>query len=237
MQPSNSLRALAAVAFRDSVPVMMGYLPLGFVFGFLFAQAGAEAWMALVCSSIVYGGASQYMMVPMVAAGASVPAIAFATLVINLRHIFYGVSLLQKVPSKGWARWYIALTLTDETYSLLSIMPVGTPLPRMIFVCFFNHLWWILGSFAGALAGANITIGLTGLDFVLTSLFAVLTAEQWRNRKTALSVWAALVGYALARWAVPENALAVSIGFCAVAGLVWGASRKSKTNGAVIGEN
>ena len=237
MQPSNSLRALAAVAFRDSVPVMMGYLPLGFVFGFLFAQAGAEAWMALVCSSIVYGGASQYMMVPMVAAGASVPAIAFATLVINLRHIFYGVSLLQKVPSKGWARWYIALTLTDETYSLLSIMPVGTPLPRMIFVCFFNHLWWILGGFSGALAGANITIGLTGLDFVLTSLFAVLTAEQWRNRKTALSVWAALVGYALARWAVPENALAVSIGFCAVAGLVWGASRKSKTNGAVIGEN
>lgn len=237
MQPSNSLRALAAVAFRDSVPVMMGYLPLGFVFGFLFAQAGAEAWMALVCSSIVYGGASQYMMVPMVAAGASVPAIAFATLVINLRHIFYGVSRLQKVPSKGWARWYIALTLTDETYSLLSIMPVGTPLPRMIFVCFFNHLWWILGGFAGALAGANITIGLTGLDFVLTSLFAVLTAEQWRNRKTALSVWAALVGYALARWAVPENALAVSIGFCAVAGLVWGASRKSKTNGAVIGEN
>ena len=107
MKFNSGLRDSALTAFRDSIPVMMGYLPLGFVFGFLFAQAGAAAWMAPICSIIVYGGASQYMMVPMVAAGASVPAIAFATLVINLRHIFYGVSLLQKVPSKGWARWYI----------------------------------------------------------------------------------------------------------------------------------
>lgn len=233
MSSNLSFRDSALAAFRDSIPVMMGYLPLGFVFGFLFAQAGASAWMAPICSIIVYGGASQYMMVPMVAAGASVPAIAFATLVINLRHIFYGVSLLQKVPSKGWARWYIAYTLTDETYSLLSIMPVGTPLARMLFVCFFNHLWWILGGFIGAVAGANITIGLTGLDFVLTSLFAMLTAEQWRNRKTALSLWAALISYAVARLTMPENALAVSIAFCAVAGLFWGASRQKKINGQI----
>ena len=234
MQSDNSLRVCALTAFRNSVPVMMGYLPLGFVFGFLFTQAGADPLMAALCSIIVYGGASQYMMVPMVAAGASLPAIAFATLVINLRHIFYGVSLLHKVPAKGWPRWYIAYTLTDETYSLLSIMPVGTPLARMLFVCFFNHLWWILGGLAGAVAGSNVTIGLTGLDFVLTSLFAVLTAEQWRNRKTALSLWSALVGYAAARWAVPENALAVSIAFCAAAALAWGASRRKKHGGQEI---
>ena len=162
------------------------------------------------------------------------PAIAFATLVINLRHIFYGVSLLQKVPSKGWARWYIAYTLTDETYSLLSIMPVGTPLARMLFVCFFNHLWWIFGGFIGALAGSSVTIGLTGLDFVLTSLFAMLTAEQWRNRKTALSLWVALFGYAAARLLMPENALAVSIALCAAAGLVWGASRRKRDSGNCV---
>ncbi len=230
------LRSQAAVAFRDSIPVMMGYLPLGFVFGFLFVQAGASAWMAPLCSIIVYGGASQYMMVPMVAAGASIPAIAFATLVINLRHIFYGVSLLQKVPSKGLARWYIAYTLTDETYSLLSIMPVGTPLARMLLVCFFNHLWWILGGLIGAVAGANVTIGLSGLDFVLTSLFAMLTAEQWRNRKTALSLWAALASYAAARLAVPENALAVSIAFCAAAGLFWGMRRDRQGGKAPLKE-
>lgn len=229
MNSTFGIRDLAIAALRDSVPVMMGYLPLGFVFGFLFAQAGAEAWMAPLCSLIVYGGASQYMMVPMVAAGVSVPAIAFATLVINLRHIFYGVSLLHKVPARGFARWYIAYTLTDETYSLLSIMPQGTPLPRMLFVCFFNHLWWIAGSFAGALAGSGLALGLSGLDFVLTSLFAVLTAEQWRNRKTAFSLWAALAGYAAARWTMPENALAVSIAFCAAAGLFWGASRRRRT--------
>ena len=87
--------------------------------------------------------------------------------------------------------------------------------------------------FIGAVAGANITIGLTGLDFVLTSLFAMLTAEQWRNRKTALSLWAALISYAVARLTMPENALAVSIAFCAVAGLFWGASRQKKINGQI----
>lgn len=101
MKCNSGLRDSVRTAFRDSIPVMMGYLPLGFVFGFLFAQAGAAAWMAPICSIIVYGGASQYMMVPMVAAGASVPAIAFATLVINLRHIFYGVSLLQRCLPRG----------------------------------------------------------------------------------------------------------------------------------------
>ena len=106
----------------------------------------------------------------------------------------------------------------------------------MFFVCFFNHLWWILGGFIGAVAGSNITIGLTGLDFVLTSLFAMLTAEQWRNRKTALSLWAALFSYAVARIAMPENALAVSIAFCAVAGLMWGAARRKEDAGKTAGQ-
>ena len=175
MHFDSELRDSVLTAFRDSIPVMMGYLPLGFVFGFLFAQAGAAAWMAPVCSIIVYGGASQYMMVPMVAAGASVPAIAFATLVINLRHIFYGVSLLQKVPSKGWARWYIAYTLTDETYSLLSIMPVGTPLARMLFVCFFNHLWWILGGFVGAKIKKALDVKYLSIIFACLTIYSGIT--------------------------------------------------------------
>lgn len=98
----------------------------------------------------------------------------------------------------------------------------------------FNHLWWILGGFIGALAGSSVTIGLTGLDFVLTSLFAMLTAEQWRNRKTALSLWVALFGYAAARVLMPENALAVSIALCAAAGLVWGASRRKRDSGNCV---
>ena len=216
-------------AFRDSLPVMMGYIPLGVVFGFLFVQAGGTPAMAALASVLVYGGASQYMMVPMVAAGVPVLSIAFATAVINLRHIFYGISLLHKVPSRGWQRWFIAFTLTDETYSLLSSYPSNVALSRMVWLAFFDWVWWIAGSFLGAVLGAAAQTDLAGIDFVLTSLFAMLACEQWRNRMSAWPLWSALAAYAVARFAFPQQALALSIALCVIAGLVWGAGRCNQT--------
>ena len=216
-------------AFRDSLPVMMGYIPLGVVFGFLFVQAGGTPAMAALASVLVYGGASQYMMVPMVAAGVPVLSIAFATAVINLRHIFYGISLLHKVPSRGWQRWFIAFTLTDETYSLLSSYPSNVALSRMVWLAFFDWVWWIAGSFLGAVLGAAAQTDLAGIDFVLTSLFAMLACEQWRNRMSAWPLWSALAAYAVARFAFPQQALALSIALCVIAGLVWGAGRRNQT--------
>ena len=99
-----------------TAPVAMGYIPLGMVFGFLFVQAGAHWSLAIVSSLLVYAGAAQYMMIPMIAAGLPVGAIALATLIVNLRHVFYGLSLLSRFPQNGWLRWYMAFALTDETY-------------------------------------------------------------------------------------------------------------------------
>ena len=130
-----------AAAFKDSIPVFMGYVPLGIVFGFLFVQAGGSWEMAALASLIVYGGASQYMMIPMLVASMPVAAIALATLVINLRHVFYGISLLTKIPQHGWKRWYIVFALTDETFSLLTILPEGTHAARVFkpYVVAFGH--------------------------------------------------------------------------------------------------
>lgn len=223
MSEQNSNTNELVAALKTSVPVFMGYIPLGIVFGFLFAQAGGTPLMAIVSSFFVYGGASQYMMVPMLSAGVSVAGIAFATFVINFRHVFYGISLLHRLPAHGWYKWYIAFALTDETYSILCTMKENTPLSRMLWLAFFNQMWWVIGSFIGAVIGAQAKIELAGLDFVLTSLFAMLTCEQWRSRKTAWPLWAALIGYAAARFIFPEQALSLSIAFCVAAGLVWGA--------------
>ena len=84
-----------------TTPVAMGYIPLGTVFGFLFVQAGAEWWLAVLSSIVVFAGAAQYMMIPMLVAGLPVGAIALATLIVNLRHVFYGLSLLNKFPPHG----------------------------------------------------------------------------------------------------------------------------------------
>ncbi len=98
-----------------SLPVAMGYVPLGMVFGFLFVQAGGAWYLALAASLLVYAGASQFAMIPMLAAGLPVASLALAALVINLRHAFYGLSLLNDQPSSRLARLYLIFALTITT--------------------------------------------------------------------------------------------------------------------------
>lgn len=204
--PSASLSVFSLTA-----PVAMGYIPLGMVFGFLFVQAGASWLMALLVSLVVYAGAAQYMMIPMVAASMPIGAIALATLLVNLRHIFYGLSLLESFPRSFVLRWYTAFALTDETYSVLTTLPRDTPPRRMALLALLNQGWWVLGTLLGALIGSRAQVPLEGLDFVLCALFAVLTVEQWRARSSPLPLWTAIAAYALAAAIVPDHALVLAI--------------------------
>jgi 4-azaleucine resistance transporter AzlC len=201
-----------------SVPVAMGYVPLGMVFGFLFVQAGAVWWLALVASVAVFAGAAQFMMVPMLASGLPVASIALATLVVNLRHIFYGLSLLDKLPQPRLARWYLVFALTDETYSVLTTLPAGTRTGQMVGVALLNQGWWGLGTLLGALIGSQAQVPLVGLDFALAALFAVLAVEQWRSAHSSKPLWVALVSYAGALMLWPAQALLLAIGLSLAAG-------------------
>lgn len=203
-----------------TLPVAMGYIPLGAVFGFLFVQAGAPTWLAVLSSVVIYAGAAQYMMIPLLVAGASYASLALATLVINLRHVFYGLSLFQRFPPRGLMRLYMVFGLTDETYSVLTTLPVDTPPRKMFLLTALNQLWWILGTLMGAVLGAQGQLHLKGLDFVLACLFAVLAAEQWRHRSSAWPVWIALPAYALALVISREHALSLAIGLCVLAAVL-----------------
>jgi 4-azaleucine resistance transporter AzlC len=203
-----------------TTPVAMGYIPLGAVFGFLFVQAGGAAWLAVASSLLVYAGAAQFMMVPMLAAGLPVGTIALATLVLNLRHVFYGLSLLNNMPAGRWQRWYGIFALTDESYSVLTALPGPVRPRRMALVCALNQGWWVLGTVLGVILGARVRLGLTGLDFALAALFAVLAVEQWRARRDLVPVWTALASYALALAILPGQALAVAIAAC-LAAAAW----------------
>lgn len=211
----------------------IGYIPLGAVFGFLFVQAGAYWWQAMLASILVYAGASQYMMIPMLVAGMPMGPIAVATLVVNLRHVFYGLSLLDRFPAKGWLRWYMAFGLTDETYSTLTALPSDCGTRRMAALIFLNQCWWVLGTGIGAVVGTQARIPLQGLDFILTSLFAVLTVEQWRSRSASVPLWTALAAYAIAHMAFPRHALVVAIGLCLLAALLlpWKPSAREQSHG------
>jgi 4-azaleucine resistance transporter AzlC len=204
-----------------TTPVAMGYIPLGTVFGFLFVQAGAEWWLAVLSSVIVFAGAAQYMMIPMLAAGVPVGAIALATLIVNLRHVFYGLSLLNKFPPRGLLRWYMIFALTDETYSVLTTVPASTSHKKMALVALLNQSWWVLGTLIGAVIGAQAQITLAGLDFVLAALFAVLTVEQWRTKKSPAPLWVALAAYAVAYPLAAKHALVIAIALSIIAGMLW----------------
>jgi 4-azaleucine resistance transporter AzlC len=195
----------------------MGYIPLGAVFGFLFLKAGGSGWLALACSVFIYAGAAQFMMIPMLLAGASYGTLALATLVLNVRHVFYGVSLLHTLPGPRWQRWYSVFALTDETYSVLTTLPEPQRAHRMALVSALNHFWWVLGTALGVALGSAAQAHLAGLDFVLASLFAVLAVEQWRAKHTVAPILVAVVAYAAATFIAPANALAIAIGLSLLA--------------------
>lgn len=213
--PRNALSVTSLTA-----PVAMGYIPLGAVFGFLFVQAGGSAWLALASSLLIYAGAAQFMMVPMLAAGLPVSAIAMATLVINLRHVFYGLSLLSSMPANQWQRAYSVFALTDESYSVLTALPAGARSQRMALVCALNQAWWVLGTAGGVWLGARAQIGISGIDFVLAALFAVLAVEQWRARRDVVPIWIAVASYGIALALLPAQALAIAIALSLLAALL-----------------
>ncbi|HOJ98448.1 MAG TPA: AzlC family ABC transporter permease [Termitinemataceae bacterium] len=172
-------------AFTYTIPVLLGYLPLGFAFGFLLVDAGYPWWLAPLMSLCMYAGAAQYIAVGLFASGASLWEAALVTLLVNARHVAYGMALLQRFPGRSWRRMYLIFALTDETFALLSSLPLpGSPQEveayhgRMFKIALLNHLYWIAGGTLGAIAGSLLPFKIEGLAFALTALFIMLMVEQ-----------------------------------------------------------
>ena len=184
----------ARYAFARTLPVMAGYLVLGLGFGVLLQTRGYGVGWALAMSVFVYAGSMQYLAVDLLAGGASLIATALMTLTVNARHLFYGVSMVERYRDAGPAKPYLIFALTDETYSLVCSgdLPAGVDRRRYFFlVSLFDQLYWVAGSLLGVLLGGVLPFDTTGIDFSMTALFLVVMTEQWR---AARDHTAALVG-------------------------------------------
>lgn len=169
-------------AFKQTLPVFFGYLFLGSGYGLLLNEAGYGWPWALLTSLVIYAGSMQYVLVSVLGTHMGLFSIALLTLSINSRHIFYGLSFIEKFKSMGKQYLYMIFSLTDETYSLLC----GTQIPAdmeekkvFFYMSALDHGYWILGSLLGSLAGAFLTFDTTGVDFAMTALFTVIFVEQW----------------------------------------------------------
>jgi 4-azaleucine resistance transporter AzlC len=170
------------IALKTTIPVFLGYIPLGMAFGLLLSNAGYHWIYAFLMSFFVYAGSVQFLAVALLVAGAGITDFAVATLLLNLRHSFYGLSMLEKFSDLGRVKPYLVFALTDETYALLTTTDVPQGRSKSYFyfyVAALNHLYWIIGSVSGAVLGSVLDFNLEGMSFVLTALFVVLTIEQY----------------------------------------------------------
>ena len=189
-------KALAA-AFPVTVPVLMGYLAIGIAFGLMLQEIGYNFIWAFFMSLTIYAGSGQYLGVTLLSAAAGLGTVAVMTLLINFRHLVYGLSMLEKFRGMGWRKLYMIFSLTDETYALLSSAqaPVGVNPKSFYFaIAVLDQSYWILGSVIGAVAGAVIPFSTEGVDFAMTALFVVIAVDQWKTYKKHLP---ALLGCAV----------------------------------------
>ena len=169
-------------AFISSIPVLSGYIVLGTGFGILLRDAGYGFPWALAMSIFIYAGTMQYVGVSLLSGGASLLTTILTTIMVNARHLFYGISMINRYKGTGKYKPYLIFALTDETYSLLceGDAPAGCDPDRFRFlVSFFNQCYWVTGSVLGNLLGTVLPFPTEGISFSMTALFIASFTGQW----------------------------------------------------------
>ncbi len=192
-------------ALKTTLPVLFGYIPMGMAFGLLLVDQGYAWYWATLMGIFIFAGAAQFMAIGLLAAHAGMFEVAITTLLLNSRHVFYGLSLIHSLKAKGWRRFYIIFGLTDETYSLLTAHHAtrtqANPKNQInsdegefqFIIAALNQSYWVAGCTLGALLGSVITVNTTGLDFTLPALFMVLVIDQYKATRKLFPFAIALV--------------------------------------------
>ena len=176
----------AKYAFKQSVPIMAGYIVLGMGFGVLLESKGYGVLWAIAMSVFIYAGSMQYVAINLITGGASLIATALMTLMVNARHLFYGISMLDKYKNTGKYKPYLIFALTDETYSLVCSVKIPEEVDRnkyYFLVSLFDQVYWVIGSVIGSAIGSVLNFNTAGIDFSMTALFLVVFVEQWKSTK------------------------------------------------------
>lgn len=183
-------------AIAQTIPVFFTYLFIGIAFGVLMDEAGFSAVWTVLAPILIYAGSAQLVMVPLLAAGASLLSLAVTTFFINARHIFYGVAFLERFREMGARYPYMVFSLTDETYSILCSVqwPEGLDQKRASFlIALLDQCYWVFGCAVGACVGSLLQLDLRGIDFSATAFFLVVVVNQWRQSEDHLPAAVGLV--------------------------------------------
>jgi len=190
-------------SFKQTIPVLLGYIFLGIAFGLLMSDSGYGLLLSSMCSIFIYAGSMQFVLIGLFLEKAGLITVALMTIFVNGRHIFYGLSFIDKYKKQGRRYPYLVAALTDETYSVLCNLKVVDVSKKntlsedncFFLITLFNHSYWVIGTIIGSLVGALITFDTTGIDFSMTALFTVIVVNQWLEMKNHFpAICGAIIG-------------------------------------------
>lgn len=178
-------KALKA-AFPHTIPVFTGFIFLGFAYGILMSSKGYGIGWSVLFSLVTFAGSAQYVAISLLTSAFNPVYALIMTLMVNARHLFYGISMLERYRDTGRLKPYLIFGMCDETFSITCSTEPPEGVDRswfMFFITLLNHSYWVMGSALGGLLGSMVSFNTKGLDFVLTALFVVIFVGQWKSQK------------------------------------------------------
>ncbi len=187
-------------AFPYTVPIFAGFLFLGLTYGIYMHVSGFSFWYPMLMSLTIYGGSLEFVAVSMLLAPYAPIQTLIMSVMIQARHLFYGISMLDKFRGLGWKKPYLIFGMCDETFSINCTAQIPDSIDRgwfYFFVTLLNHLYWFAGATLGGLLGSLIHFNTEGLEFVMASMFVVIFLEQWGREKRHISAYIGLAASVL----------------------------------------
>lgn len=183
---SKKIKAAFFAAFPNTIPILAGFLFLGIAYGIYMNQSGFKFYYPMFMSFIIFAGSVEFATVSWLLGSFDPVNIFFLTLMINARHLFYGLSMLEKYNIPGWKKLYLIYGMCDESFSINATVDVPKDIDTglfMFFVTMLNQIYWVAGATIGGIFGSFIPFDTKGLEFVMTALFVVIFLENWLKEK------------------------------------------------------
>lgn len=190
------IRKALKAAIPHTIPIFAGFWFLGMAYGIYMNVSGFSFLYPMIMSIVIFGGSLEFVTVEMLLSPFAPISVFVMALLIQARHLFYGLSMLEKYKGLGWKKIYLIYAMCDETFSINYTAEIPEGVDRgwfLFFVSLLDQLYWVFGATLGGLVGSLLTFDTTGISFVMTAMFVVIFLEQWLKEKHHISAYIGLV--------------------------------------------
>ena len=211
-------------AFPHTIPIFAGFCFLGMTYGIYMHVSGFSFVYPLIMSMIIFGGSLEFLAVSMLLGRFAPVQTLIMVLMVQARHLFYGIAMLDRFKGMGWKKFYLIFGMCDETFSINCSVEIPEDVDKgwfMFFVTLLDQIYWVSGAALGGILGSFITFNTDGLDFVMTAMFVVIFLEQWLKEKKHYTAYIGLAASVLCLWVFGADSFMVPAMVCIVAGLTF----------------